>query len=291
MIVSAELDLPTARVQLAHFNHGGPSENFFRPNDVFWMDICLTPRRPEERARYVDRWGPHRFSAVGSVIALPPGQTLHLMSSGGRRTSLICQLRASAVQKWLPDDFELNDRRLEACLDIASATIRGLLLRLASELHRPTLASPELAEALAFQLSIELGRYLIAVSEAIDIGGLASWRLRVIDTRLAEPGPSPTLSELANLCNISIRQLTRAFRASRGCSMGDYMSQRRIETAQRLLATDDSIKSIAASVGYSSQANFTYAFRRATGVTPRQFRVRVLRGGERASDRVARLAG
>jgi len=281
MIISAELELPSARVQLARLNHGSGSDNMFRRDNVFWMDVCLTPRRPNERARYVERWGPHRFSPLGPVIALPPGETLQLVSGGGRRTSLICQLPAGAVQRWLPEDFELTDRRLEACLDIASATIRSLLLRLAQELHDRAPGFEVLSEAIASQLAVELARYLLAGSEAVDTGGLASWRLRVIDTRLAKPGPPPTLSDLAALCNLSVRQLTRGFRTSRGCSVGDYMAQRRIEAAKRRLATDEGIKAIATSMGFSSQSTFTYAFRRAAGVTPRQFRTRVLRGGER----------
>jgi AraC family transcriptional regulator len=280
LVVTGEMVLPTARVQLARLNHGEPSDHTFRNDDVFWMDACLTPRRPNERAQYVDRWGPHRYAPLGAVIALPPGETLHLVSRGGRRTSLICQIRADAVRRWLPGDFELTDRRLEACLDITSTTIRSLLLRLAQEIHDRGAGAEELAEAVAFQLSVELARYLTAVSEAVETGGLAAWRLRVIDRRLAKAGPAPTLTELAELCNLSVRQLTRAFRTSRGCSIGDYLAQTRIEAAKRRLGTPESIKAIATSMGFSSQSTFTYAFRRATGVTPKQFRTRVLRGGE-----------
>ena len=281
MTVSAELELQTARVQLARFNHGGPSEYRFRREDVFWLDACLTPRRPNERARYVDHWGPHRFAPLGSVILLPPGQALHLVSAGGRRSSLICQLRADAVRRCLPEDFEFTDRRLEACLDITNTNIRSLMHRLAHELHGPGVKSADLAEAIAVQLAIELARYLIAASSEVDTGGLASWRLRVIDKRLARDGPPPKLAELAALSNLSIRQLTRAFRTSRGCSVGDYMAQSRIEMAKRRLATGESIKAIAITMGFSSQSTFTYAFRRATDLTPKEFRTRVLRAGER----------
>lgn len=281
LVVSAEIELATARVQLARFNYGGPNEARFCRDDVFWVDACLTPRRPNDHARYVDHWGPHRYTRLGPIIVLPPGQRLHLTSAGGRRTSLICQLRAEAVRRCLPDGFEFTDRRLEACLDIASATIRNLMLRLAKELQDPGVRSMDLAEAIAVQLSIELARYLTAASGEIDTGGLASWRVRAIDKRLAMGGPPPTLAELAELCNLSIRQLTRAFRTSRGCSIGDYLAQNRIETAKRRLATEESIKSIAAALGFSSPSTFTYTFRRAAGVTPREFRTRVLRAGER----------
>jgi AraC family transcriptional regulator len=279
--VDAEAVLPTAHVQLVRLDHPGPSESVFRPKGVYWIDLCLTPRRPSARARYVDRWGPHRFHGMGSIIALPPDTPLQLQSAGGRHASLICALKAEAVDRWLPADFEWNDRRVEACLDISSAQIRGLLLRLALELRRPGVASEALMDSIVFQLSIEIARYLVAISEPTETGGLAAWRLRTIDKRLAEPGEAPSLGELASLCNMSVRQLTRGFRTSRGCSIGDYMAQSRMEAAKRRLSSGESIKAIATSMGYASQSNFAFAFRRATGVTPSQFRTRVLRGGER----------
>jgi AraC family transcriptional regulator len=63
------------------------------------------------------------------------------------------------------------------------------------------------------------------------------------------------------------------------------MAQMRIEAAKRRLATQESIKEIAVSMGFSSQSTFTYAFRRRAGITPNQFRKRVLRGGERSDER------
>lgn len=279
--VQAELELSTAVVQLVRTDHPGETADDFRPPDVFWIDLCVTPRRPNARARYVERWGAHRDAPTGGLIALPPNELLHMKSAGGRHVSLICRLKPDAVRRWLPDDFEWTDRRLEACLDIASSTIRSLLVRLAQELRHRGAGGAELAEAIVLQLSIELARYLTRIGEPDEAGGLAAWRLRVIDRRLAEPGPAPSLSELAGACNISVRQLTRGFRASRGCSIGDYIAQGRIETAKRRLATDESVKVIASSMGYASPSSFAYAFHRATGSTPRQFRTRVLRGGER----------
>jgi AraC-like DNA-binding protein len=82
----------------------------------------------------------------------------------------------------------------------------------------------------------------------------------------------PTLSELAALFKLSVRQLTRGFRASRGCSIGDYVANSRIERAKRLLASDQSIKTIAYALGFNSSSGFCFAFRRATGMTPGEFR-------------------
>ena len=149
--------------------------------------------------------------------------------------------------------------------------------RLGQELRYPGFARELMAELIAGQIAVELCRYCAAIDEAPGAGGLASWRLRLIDERLAEVREAPTLTELAKLCSMSVRQLTRGFRASRGCSIGDYITQSRIDTAKRLLANEDSIKAIARAMGFASASSFSYAFRRGAGVTPRQFRTRVAR--------------
>ena len=275
--LEAELKLNGAHVWLVQLDHEHPDEHMFLRQDLYWVDLCLTPRRPNARARYVNLWGPHRFSSMGSIIALPPRLKLHLKSEGGKHISLICALDANLVDQWLPDQFEWTDRRLEACLNISNATVRSLLLNLAHEMRHPGVGTRELSQAIAQILPIELARNFIAMDEPTEYGGLAAWRLRIIDERLARPGKLPTLAELAIDCGVSVRHLTRGFRTSRGCSIGDYLAQQRIDAAKRRLATDESIKSIALATGFSSQSTFTYSFRRATGVTPHEYRKRVLR--------------
>ena len=85
--------------------------------------------------------GSHRFAEMGSIIALPPGENLHLRSAGGRHASVICQLRAEAVNEWLPADFEWTDRRLETCLHVASERIRWLLRHINQELRSPSVGA------------------------------------------------------------------------------------------------------------------------------------------------------
>jgi len=50
-----------------------------------------------------------------------------------------------------------------------------------------------------------------------------------------------------------------------------------MQHAKRLLASDQSIVSIATDLGFASSSNFCFAFRRATGRTPGQFRQSLLR--------------
>ena len=267
---------PVATAQTVRFNMPEPADYVLRSEDSYWLDLCLTPRPLNARACYRDRWGPNRFERLGDMFLVPPGQAVHIKSdSCGPQESIICLLHVDAIGQWLGTSIDWTDRRLEASLDISSGTIRHLLLRMAEEARNPGLRSEMLVELLAGQLTIELGRYCDAVMDGPVSGGLASWRLRLIDERLEEVREPPTLTELAELCSMSVRQLTRGFRTSRGCPIGEYVMKSRIERAKRLLSADKSLKSIAYAVGFASTSSFSYAFRQATGLTPRQFRQRM----------------
>ena len=151
------------------------------------------------------------------------------------------------------------------------------MFRLTEEITHPGLAADRMLELLAGELAIEIGRFCLEVHERPVTGGLAGWRLRLIDERLSGDHHAPSLAALAALCNLSVRQLTRGFRISRGRSIGDYIEQRRMESAKRLLVSGESVKTIAFTLGFTSPSAFTFAFRRAVGNSPSQFRARQLR--------------
>ncbi len=115
---------------------------------------------------------------------------------------------------------------------------------------------------------------MLGLEEKQVAGGLPGWRLRLIDQRLHDEPMPPSLAELAELCRLSVRQLSRAFRASRGQSIGSYIAERRLDHARRMLTAGMSVKAVAYSTGFSAPSNFTAAFVRATGETPRQYRAR-----------------
>jgi len=279
MTIEAELRVPVATAQLVRFHFPEPADNMFC-QDRYQLDLCLTPRPRNARACYPDRWSLDRFERIGNVFLVPPGEAMLARSDDcGQQTSIICQLHPESMRAWFDGDLEWDARRLMAGLDIREGNIRSLLLRLAEEARNPGFASDVLVELIATQLAIELARYFTATNDGTQVRGLATWRLRLIDERSREEGKSPTLAELAALCGLSVRQLTRGFRASRGCSIGDYVERCRVEHARRLLAADQSVKAIAYSLGFASPSGFCFAFRRATGETPREFRQRARRIG------------
>lgn len=278
MTIDAEVRVPIATTQLVRFHMVEPADNILSDRDTYWLDLCLTPRPRNARACYRDHWGPHRFERIGNVLLLPPREAMQARSDGGpTQVSVLCHLQPEAMHQWFDGDLEWTDRRLESSLDIPDVNVRRLMLRLADEMRNPGFASAMLVELMTAQMAIELSRYCAAIKEGPASGGLAPWRLRLIDERLREVREAPTLSELATLCNLSVRQLTRGFRASKERSIGDHVAHCRMENAKRLLSTRQSVKAIAYSLGFASPSSFSFAFRRATGQTPREFRQRIVR--------------
>lgn len=279
MTVEAELRLPAAAAKIARFHVDRPSDYVFEDRNEYWLDLCLTSRA-NQRGRYLDASNAHHFKQVGNLLLIPAGHACEFRVDGASNTaSIVCQMAPDLFRTWFDDDLEWTGRRLDAGLDVSNGKIRSLLRSLADEIQHPGLASEALTELIFGQIAIELGRHCAAMESAQCSGGLAPWRLRRIDERLMELGDAPALGELATLCNVSVRQLTRGFRTSRGCTIGAYVAEKRAEHAKRLLATDKSLKAVAHAMGFTSQSAFTYAFRRSTGTTPRQYRRKVLGAG------------
>lgn len=271
--IEAEVRVPVATAQLVHLHVNDPCDIVMMERQDYWLDLCLEPRPRNARACYLDHWTAHRFERLGNVYLLPPGEAIQHRSDGGpSHASVFCHLRPEALHQWFDGEPHWTSRRLEASLDIPNTNIRNLLLRLAEELRHPGFANEMLVELIAAQLAIELGRYFAHFDKIPAAGKLAPWRLQLIDERLQDIEETPTLDELAALCKLSVRQLTRGFRASKGCSIGDYVVNHRIDRAKALLAGDQSIKAVAYALGFTSPSGFCFAFRRATGMTPGEFR-------------------
>ena len=82
-----------------------------------------------------------------------------------------------------------------------------------------------------------------------------------------------TIDHLASIACLSRFHFARAFKAAIGQSPHQYVSAKRLERAKALLVRgDESLVDIALALNFSSQANFTRAFRHVTGRTPGQFR-------------------
>lgn len=271
-VIDAECRTPSATVQLARFSVPYACECDVTQRSGFRLTY-FSRRPPNAGACAIDRWPPNRFEPLGDVFLLPQGEPVLARGDAGDASAVYVQLEPDLMQTWFGDKHAWSDTALAACFSLQSGALREVIVRMSDETAHPGFASAAMIEALAIQASVELARHCRAIGAEPARGGIQSWRLRIIDERLAEFTAPPTLSELARLCNLSARQLARTFRATFGTSIGDYVAQRRIEYAKRLLRTDKSIKIIAHELGFNSTSGFCFSFRRATGQSPGRFRL------------------
>jgi AraC family transcriptional regulator len=86
-------------------------------------------------------------------------------------------------------------------------------------------------------------------------------------------GEELAIATLAALIPISQFHFARAFKAATGEPPHRYILNRRMERAKALLAVPQlTIAEVAYQVGFANQSHFTAQFRKAIGLTPKQFR-------------------
>lgn len=78
--------------------------------------------------------------------------------------------------------------------------------------------------------------------------------------------------KLANSLFYSYDYLRHYFKAQTGNGLKEYVLIKRVEYAKFLLATDQSVSSIAKKCGFYSEAHFSTAFKKICGVSPRQYK-------------------
>ncbi len=242
-------------------------------SDCHHLELTLLDTS-QAAVRFVDHWRAFRFERLGQLFFLPAEQTVHARSQCREQISVICSIDPGSLESRGIRSLEWQSYRMESILNIASPRMRGVLQKLSEELSTPDFGSDTMIELLALQATIELSRYLNGQDENLETGGLPLWRLRLIEERLIEQSMPPSLKELATLCQLSVRHLSRAFRISRGCSIGSYIAEHRMHHAKRMLSEGQSVKAVAYQAGFAAPSNFSAAFLRSTGETPSRYQSR-----------------
>jgi AraC-like DNA-binding protein len=123
--------------------------------------------------------------------------------------------------------------------------------------HRKTQAETERLESVRRATREELYR---RISRARDY----------IGSMFAEP---VTLSQLAQVACLSPNHLLRSFRKVFGGTPHQFLTERRLAEAKRLLATTElSVTEICLATGFESLGSFSYLFRRRCGCAPSMYR-------------------
>jgi AraC family transcriptional regulator len=273
-----ETALSRPGVQLAICRYGWDSAlplSAFR-SDVHYLDLALIHRRPEFEVAYLGRSHRDVFAASGDCCFVPAGHEMLVRCPQGEQRVLTCLLDPEALREIF--DWEWTPLELAVCFDISNIHIRAGLSRIAEELLHPGFAADIVVDATLSALMVDLHRHFHAArdSAAHANGTLSIQKLRLLEELIdATHHPCPSVDWLASRCGLSSRHLSRTFRNTTGKTLGEFAAEIRIARAKRRLAERHAlIKEIAHECGFRSQSAFAHAFRRATGVTPQQYRRR-----------------
>lgn len=113
-----------------------------------------------------------------------------------------------------------------------------------------------------------IARPTIAPPNSGSASDIQNWLMSRIDEPLA-------LNAVADRFGMSVRTLTRRFRAETGRTLGDWFADARVDRARELLETSDLlVDDVAARSGFATSAALRKHFRDRIGLSPHQYRSR-----------------
>jgi AraC family transcriptional regulator len=169
---------------------------------------------------------------------------------------------------WLANlrDYSVN---LDRPVNFQGGSVSWLTAKLYRELYLMESASTLAIEALAVELAVEAARHTERPSGPTGPRWLKQAR-DLIHDHFAE---SLTLHDVAQSVGVHPVHLARVFRRHYGSTVGEYLRHLRIEYAgQQIIHSRSTLVDIAQAAGFSDQSQFSKTFKRATGLTPAQFR-------------------
>ena len=218
---------------------------------------------------------------TGTIWLRPIGAKSDVARISAPKVQVMHMYVPALVFSRLADDYDLPASpgcSIRYSCGVQDQIINQIGQSVLSEMMHPTAAGRMLVESSSLFLAARLAHsYLEATSvrpHARGCHGLDAARLRrvieYVDVHLAD---DLTVDDLAKVACLSIFHFTRAFAASVGVPPHRYVSQRRLDYAKAMIVAGRTpLEKIAFDARFSSQSSFTRAFRRATGMTPGEYR-------------------
>jgi AraC-like DNA-binding protein len=233
---------------------------------------------------------PHVMSSAGGMRADPPSADMIEIASAGRLPFLINLMNGGAPTAKLVCGYLACDARpfnplLEALPPMLKAGDGrrndtgwlGQFIHFAvAEVADKRAGSESVLTKLSELMFIDVVRRYIEAMPSQDTGWLAGLRDPFVGKALAlihaRPSFAWTVEGLARQCGASRTVLAERFAQLVGSPPMHYLAKWRMQVASELLNGNANMASIAAQVGYDSEAAFSRAFKKMIGVAPSVWR-------------------
>lgn len=270
-VVLAEVVTPDALVQVLEWHWPELAEHVMVEHDLM-VEMSLPPLANHASAMF-PTLAPGTNCHMGTLFIRYPGLAIKTRAQGGQFRILRCTFSEQKKQEMLGNRHHPSLAMMQTLMNIRSDTIRAVMKMMLREVESPHLASPIATAAHVKLLEIEITRLLDQDLEPKAGGRLAPWQFRRVRERLEAGGNRPSVPELAGLCGISVRHLHRQFLNLTGVTISDYVETHLVNQAKTMLGSSAlTVKQIAQAAGFDHANSFSRTFRRATGMTPLQYR-------------------
>jgi len=225
--------------------------------------------------------GQRTYRLHAGDFALIPAGVLHKTDflSRGQNTKYVVSFSMKTARQL---DAFLGEALSAECMRPGKVTapaqrreaVTLLLNRMLYEYENQPEHARSFCRACLAELLISILRYRKGTPEADIAPSVKDDRIQAIAAYLGEHAAEPlTLPDLASRFALSPSHLSRIFRQGTGFGIREYLTHFRVQKACDLLMTTDlNITEIAGRCGFSDSNYFGDAFKKATGLSPREYR-------------------
>ena len=214
---------------------------------------------------YTENIGRKSFECVSRSLLLKPAGELHLdqYRHGGSHCLVI------EILPEMEESFQRLPALLQEVRYIKTAETSNITSRIYDELCIADGISEMAIEALTLELLVHINRQTPRRPKS----KTPPWILQARDfihDNFADP---ISLSDIATAAEIDSSHLTRVFRRTFHCSIGEYIRKLRLDyAADQLVKSDRTLIEISLSAGFYDQSHLSRSFKTSYGLTPGKYR-------------------
>ncbi|MFL6469099.1 MAG: helix-turn-helix domain-containing protein [Pyrinomonadaceae bacterium] len=213
---------------------------------------------------YQERIGSRQFSRVPSVLVYYPADVSHAEVHHSTGRHFLVEIDFTGLSR-----VREYGGGLDAPALLGQTSSLSLAARMYSEFNERDIYSELALESIATELLIAASREDLSRNERKS----PKWLARVKEYLQENYQEPPGLTELANAAGVHPTHMARVFRQLENCTAGEYVRRIRIDEVQkRIVNSNTPLVEIALETGFADQTHLTRSFKRATGMTPSEFR-------------------